>query len=1012
MAKKRLKIKDKQGNVVDFDISSASVTIDAEGKSLDVKLSELVAAIASAVKSVTFNGQTKPIDINGNVDIGQQMNPNWNESNPNYPSFIENKPDVVNDLQLEQSTKVLKKTRNGVVQEVLTVPSRTSQLQNDSGYITADQVPSGVQVDEQMSSTSTQPVQNKVIKAYVDNLIQGLIDGAPEELNTLKELSVALGNNADFVSVVMQQISAKYTKPQGGIPASDFAPGVIPDTSTLQPKLIAGDGIAIAQDGKTVSVDTGAVAANETKPVSGKDVKEAIDAATPSIDQSTKNWVIGGEVTSYPSRGEKGDNAPVPYVGQNGNWWVGGVDTEVPAQGEKGDTVVVTDGQTFEFANNLNDDSTTKGLTAAMGKRLGDAVFDGAEIDFKAAIDAVSLLGVYLNPTTGKWAESSDYQGKIIAVPIAYRGWKVRMKCLKLSGSGNYFLRYAWLTTNAHTKNVDADLCANTSVVNNSGETATEYVEDTIPADCNFMYVYAFSNANIESEKDVTPREAVAIDPNQTNRIERLEDKTDGVEEIKEDWFAVSGAAQQFSIPKSDIIVKMSINVNTGALAVNSPSVLCAPKTTGFSTGTAYKPTKSECYKVSDLPNKALNIKFNDHPGYSWATTVVLYDAELNFITRLDYIHVTSADDWEHTFDLSSYATAKYFKLLFVHRDAEGGNGDDAELVFAALDEGWCEFTMQPVARDSMPSRVAALEAAVAGSAKDTIRILQYNVGHFNMGMQATPAAIGTGAGIAATYPQFFDYDTQLARWKSKIQNICADVMCLEEYSTAFGKKNNETVLTESCGIFAGYPYIAYGTTESTAYWVNALVSRFPLIDVTKVDLGSTVSAKAFMEVATIDVNGVEVKVAATHLNWSSSQNNHDSRILEMKNIIKYFSTSDHVIVCGDFNADGPYNAEGEYEDYDFKAGAAEFDLFLYGFTENGNVYAGGYTAANHGVMGDLPTFCASGSRPDRDDRPQVPYCYLDNVLVKGFRMSNVIVIDDGNLTDHCGIMCDLTLID
>ena len=119
----------------------------------------------------------------------------------------------------------------------------------------------------------------------------------------------------------------------------------------------------------------------------------------------------------------------------------------------------------------------------------------------------------------------------------------------------------------------------------------------------------------------------------------------------------------------------------------------------------------------------------------------------------------------------------------------------------------------------------------------------------------------------------------------------------------------------------------------------------------------------------------------------------------------------EHVIVCGDFNTDKGSGATAESLG-DYHEGAAEYDPFLYGFDEDGVHYDGGYTAANHGVLGDIPTYAASGSRPDKTTRPQVPYCYLDNVLTKGFRMSNVIVIDDGTLTDHCGIMCDLTIIE
>ena len=320
MAKKRLKIKDKQGNVVDFDISSASVTIDAEGKSLDVKLSELVAAIASAVKSVTFNGQVKNIDANGNVNIGQQMNSNWSESNPNYPSFIQNKP---------------------------TIPSRTSQLQNDSGYITEDDLPESVECDTQMSSTSTKPVQNKVIKAYVDNLINGLLDGAPAALDTLKELSAALGNNADFAATITQQLS------------------------TLQPRLKAGTGISINSSNE-ISVETGAVAAGEDKPVSGGDVKTALDLKQDLLQfdkaptANSNNVVKSGGI--YTALQNILANIT---IGQNGHWYIGQTDTNVTAQGPTGN-VSISDAE--DILIYIINDLTTGGgnniLSAEQGKVL------------------------------------------------------------------------------------------------------------------------------------------------------------------------------------------------------------------------------------------------------------------------------------------------------------------------------------------------------------------------------------------------------------------------------------------------------------------------------------------------------------------------------------------------------------------------------------------------------------------------------------------------------------------
>ena len=52
-------------------------------------------------------------------------------------------------------------------------------------------------------------LSNKADTSYVDNSIAELVDGAPETLDTLNELSAALKDNADIVDVLNQSISSK-----------------------------------------------------------------------------------------------------------------------------------------------------------------------------------------------------------------------------------------------------------------------------------------------------------------------------------------------------------------------------------------------------------------------------------------------------------------------------------------------------------------------------------------------------------------------------------------------------------------------------------------------------------------------------------------------------------------------------------------------------------------------------------------------------------------------------------
>lgn len=50
---------------------------------------------------------------------------------------------------------------------------------------------------------------------YVQQQLNALIDGAPEALNTLKELAAALGDDANFVSTMVQELAKKVDKVEG-----------------------------------------------------------------------------------------------------------------------------------------------------------------------------------------------------------------------------------------------------------------------------------------------------------------------------------------------------------------------------------------------------------------------------------------------------------------------------------------------------------------------------------------------------------------------------------------------------------------------------------------------------------------------------------------------------------------------------------------------------------------------------------------------------------------------------
>ena len=86
-----------------------------------------------------------------------------------------------------------------------------------------DGVISVASADTEMSDTSTNAVQNKVVKTYVDTKVAGLVDSAPETLDTLNELAAALGDDPNFATTIATQIGGKVDKVDGkGLSTNDY----------------------------------------------------------------------------------------------------------------------------------------------------------------------------------------------------------------------------------------------------------------------------------------------------------------------------------------------------------------------------------------------------------------------------------------------------------------------------------------------------------------------------------------------------------------------------------------------------------------------------------------------------------------------------------------------------------------------------------------------------------------------------------------------------------------------
>ena len=181
----------------------------------------------------------------------------WNETDTLLPSFIKNKPtlptslgDLADDSEhrtvtdTEKESWDAKSDFSGNYEDLDNKPTiPAEQVQSDweqtnqsaKDYIkNKPTIPEEVTVDSALSSTSENPVQNKVIKEALDGKVDKIHNmglSSNDYTTAEKEKLAGLSNYDD--TEVRGLINAKYTKPNTGIPASDLASGVIPDVSSF-----------------------------------------------------------------------------------------------------------------------------------------------------------------------------------------------------------------------------------------------------------------------------------------------------------------------------------------------------------------------------------------------------------------------------------------------------------------------------------------------------------------------------------------------------------------------------------------------------------------------------------------------------------------------------------------------------------------------------------------------------------------------------------------------------------
>ncbi len=258
-------------------------------------------------------------------------------------------------------------------------------------------------------------------------------------------------------------------------------------------------------------------------------------------------------------------------------------------------------------------------------------------------------------------------------------------------------------------------------------------------------------------------------------------------------------------------------------------------------------------------------------------------------------------------------------------------------------------------------------EESVLTNRDGVITIMQWNIGHFSQGKSKQSSITDSS------------FDSIIEKYRRLIKSANASILSLNEYSVLFANTPLHPKCSADSALFSGYTYSGIGNNAlQRNYSLNAIFSQeeitmFQTIEYETnydVNIISNTAVRAtdyYYLISVIPLFGEEIAFLSTHLAFDKDQPSLTTN--QIRELILKMEGYDHIIICGDFNA--------EPDDYKL-------------FTKSG------YTLAN---KGDIKTY--PSSKPEKA---------LDNIIAKGVNISNVRVIHS-SLSDHLPLLCDLTII-
>ena len=319
-------LKDKDGNNI-YPISSDKLILDEQGRSIGERLTDHLENHPKGF-SGNYNDLTNKPTIPTKLsqlsnDAGYITNADLDTSQ----NHVHSNMNVLNGITASKVNEWNNKSNFSGSYNDLTnkpnIPSKVSQLSNDAGYITIDDVDTSkdhlhnnMDVLNNITASKVNEWNNKstfsgnyndltnkptipsvaglATETYVNNKVASLVSNAPETLDTLNELAQALGDDPNFATTVSNRIGEKA------------------DTSYVNTEL--------AKKADSSSVNTALKAKADTSYVNTELAKKSDVHSHPYKPSSyvpTWSEITNKPSTFAPSTHTHGEYAPVAHTHSN-----------------------------------------------------------------------------------------------------------------------------------------------------------------------------------------------------------------------------------------------------------------------------------------------------------------------------------------------------------------------------------------------------------------------------------------------------------------------------------------------------------------------------------------------------------------------------------------------------------------------------------------------------------------------------------------------------------------------